>query len=128
MRAGREIEVKRMLEFEVCEEVNEEQARDKRIWNSAWLDSQTKRPGQVRWRLVVNLFRGANKREDVFAATPPLAAMLFILSLAASRGHVLCFGLWEVSVAFFHATIEEEVFCSYAKEHAKGPDHLETLE
>ena len=52
LRAGRETEVKRMLEFEVYEEVNEQQARGKRIWNSAWLDSQ-KRPGLVRSRLVV---------------------------------------------------------------------------
>ena len=42
VRAGRETEVKRMLEFEVYEEV----------WNSAWLDSQ-KRPRPVRSRLVV---------------------------------------------------------------------------
>ena len=49
VRAGRETEVKRMLEFEVYEEVNEQQARGKRIWNSAWLDSQ-KRPGLLRSR------------------------------------------------------------------------------
>ena len=36
VRAGRETEVKRMLEFEVCEEVIEPQACGKRIWNSAW--------------------------------------------------------------------------------------------
>ena len=85
VRAGRETEVKRMLEFEVCEEVNEEQARGKRIWNSAWLDSQ-KRPGLVRSTLVVNQVKDASKRGDVLAATPPLAAMRFIVSRAASRG------------------------------------------
>ena len=116
-----------MLEFEVHAKVNEEQARGKRIWNSAWLDAQ-KRPGPVRSRLVVSQVRGASKREDVFAATAPLAAMRFTLSRAASRGHGRCLGLWDVSVAFFHAAIEEEVFCSTAKEHAKGQDHLETLE
>ena len=36
--------------------------------------------------------------------------MRFILSRAASRGHGRCLGLWDESVAFFHATIEEEVF------------------
>ena len=71
VKAGRETEVKRMLEFQVHEEFSEEQARGKRFWNSAWLDSQ-KRPGRVRSRLVVNQVRGACKREDVFAATPPL--------------------------------------------------------
>ena len=96
VKAGRETEVKRMLEFEVYEEVNEEQAHGKRIWNNPWLDSQ-KRPGLVWSRLVVNQVSGASKREDVFAATPPLAAMRFILSLAASRGHGRCLGLWDVS-------------------------------
>ena len=92
VRDGGETEVKRMLELEVYAEVNEEQARGKRIWNSAWLDSQ-KRPGLVRSRLVVNQVRGASKREDVFAATPPLAALRFILSRAASRGHGRYLGL-----------------------------------
>ena len=114
VRAGRETEVKRMLEFEVYEEVNEQQARGKRIWNSAWVDSQ-KRLGLVRSRLVVNQVRGASKREDVFAAT----AMCFILSRAASCGHGRCLGLWDVSVAFFHATIEEEVFVRPPKKMRK---------
>ena len=109
VKVARETEVKRMLEFEVCEEVSEELARGKRIWNSTWLDSQ-KKVGLVRSRLVVNQVRGACKRYDVFAATPPLAAVRFILSRAASRGHGRCLGLWDVSVAFFHAAIEEEVF------------------
>ena len=77
MRAGRETDVKRMLDFEAYEEVNEQQALGKRIWNSAWLDSQ-KRPWLVKSRLVVNQVRGASKREDVLATTPPLAAMRFI--------------------------------------------------
>ena len=118
VKAGRETEVKRMLEFEVCDEVSEEQARGKRIWNSAWLDSQ-KRPGLERSRLVVNPVRGACKREDVFAATPPLPAMRFILSRAASRGHGRCLGLWDASVAFFHAAIEEEVFVRPPKKMRK---------
>ena len=59
---------------------------------------------------MANQDRGASKREDVFAATPLFAAMRFILSRAASRGRVRCLGWWDVSVAFFHATIEEEVF------------------
>ena len=71
MKVARETEVKRMLEFEVCEEVSEELARGKRIWNSTWLDSQ-KKVGLVRSRLVVNQVRGACKRYDVFAATPLL--------------------------------------------------------
>ena len=59
---------------------------------------------------MVNQVKGGCKREDVFAAPPPIAVMRFILSRAASRGHGRCLGLWDVSVAFFHAAIEEEVF------------------
>ena len=91
-----------MLELKVYEEVSEEMARGKRIWNSAWLDSQ-KKVGLASLRLVANQVRGASKREDMFAGTPPLAAMRFVLSRAASRGPVRCIGLWDVSVAFLHA-------------------------
>ena len=81
----------------------------RKVRNSSWLDSQ-KKVGLVRSRLVVNQVQGACKREDVFAATPPLAAMRFILSRAASCGHGLRIGFWDVSVSFFHSTIEEQVF------------------
>ena len=40
MKAGRESEAKQMLEFVLYEEVSEELTSGKRIWNSAWLDSQ----------------------------------------------------------------------------------------
>ena len=92
-----------MLEFGVHEEVSGELTR-------GWLDSQWK-VGLVRSRLVVNEVRGACKREDVFAAKPPLATMRFILAHAASRGHGRSLGLWDVSVVFFHATIEEKCLC-----------------
>ena len=71
------------------------------------LDSH-KNVGLIKSRLAVNKGRGACKREDVFAATPLIAAMRLILSRAASRGHGRW--LWDVSVAFFQATIEEKVF------------------
>ena len=41
---------------------------------------------------------------------PLLAAMRFNLSRTASCAHGRCLGLWGVSVAFFHAAIEEDVF------------------
>ena len=42
LKAERESEVKRMLEFELLEEVSEELTSGRRIWNSAWLNSQEK--------------------------------------------------------------------------------------
>ena len=52
------------------------------------------------------------KREDTFAPTPPLKGMKIIISLRASksprRQRVL--GRWDVSVAFFHAKIKDEIY------------------
>ena len=42
VKAGRETEAKRMLEFGVYEEVSEELTRGKKVWNRSWLDSQKK--------------------------------------------------------------------------------------
>ena len=48
--------------------------------------------GRFGSRLVVIPVRGACTREDVFAATPPYAAVSFILSRTASRGRGRCLG------------------------------------
>ena len=48
--------------------------------------------------------------------------------MLASRGHGRCLGLWDVSVAFFNAAIEEEVFARPTKERVEGQVHLEILE
>ena len=81
MKAGSETEVKRMLEFEVRDEVSEELARGKRIWNNTWLDPH-KKMRLVSSRLVVNQGGSACKRDDEFAA----------------RGHGRYHGLWDVLV------------------------------
>ena len=65
VKAGRESEVKRMLEIELYEEVSEELTSGKRIWNQC-LDSQ-KKSGVVRSALAVNQVRGACKNEVMFA-------------------------------------------------------------
>ena len=80
----------------MCEEAIEELARGKRIWNSAWLDSQKK----VRSRLVVNQVRNA---KTCLRPHTPLAAMRFHF--------VACCVSWSwLLMAFLQAAIEEEVF------------------
>ena len=101
VKAGRETKVRRMLEFQVYEEVSEEPARGKRIWNSAWLDSQ-RRPGLVRSRLVVNQVRGACKREDVFATTPSLAARRFIF---VNLHRVVMAVVWACGMCLWHSSL-----------------------
>ena len=46
-----------MLEFELCGEVSEELTSGKRIWNSAWLDSQVK--SRVARQAAQNQINGA---------------------------------------------------------------------
>ena len=52
VKIGEETEMKRRWKLAVCEEVSEELAYGKRIWNSTQLDSR--RPGLVRSRLGEN--------------------------------------------------------------------------
>ena len=69
VKAGRESEVKRMLEFELYEEVSEELTSGKRIWNIAWLDPQEK-SGVARSALAENQISGACQCEVMFASEP----------------------------------------------------------
>ena len=63
VKIGEETEMKRRWKHAVCEEVSEELARGKTIWNSTWLDSR--RPGLVRSRLGENRIGGACKCENI---------------------------------------------------------------
>lgn len=105
---ARKLEVQRMLDFQVFVEVDEKQASGHRVWSAGWLD-HLKKPGLVRSRLVAKQVRG-EKRTDVFAGTPPLSAMRYVISRAASRGRHRCLATYDVSVAFFHAPLHETVF------------------
>ena len=120
VKAGRETEVKRMLEFHVYEEGQ----RGTGPWQGnleqclAGLTEET-RTGEVEI--------GWSIRSEVHASAMTCLRPHHHLQQgvsfceAASRGHGRCLGLWDVSVTFFLATIEN-------KEHAEGQDDLETLE
>jgi hypothetical protein len=109
IKQSRGLEVENMLQFGVFDEVDEASVGNHRIWNTGWLDHQ-KTATLVRSRLVAKQVRGASKREDVFAGTPPLGMMRYLLSRAASRGRSRNIASYDVSVAFFHAPIDELVF------------------
>ena len=59
VKAERESEVKRMLEFELYEEVSEELTSGKRTWNNAWFDPQ-KKSGVARSAPAENQISGAS--------------------------------------------------------------------
>ena len=64
VKAGRESEVKRMLEFKLYEEVSEELTSSERIWYGAWLQSQEK-SGVARSAPAENQVSGACQCDDV---------------------------------------------------------------
>ena len=59
------------------------------------------------------------KREDLFAATPPLEALKLILSMTATsnRGEIVMVN--DISRAFFHAKAERDVYVQFAPEDMK---------
>ena len=78
VRKARELEVARMIEFKVMIDVEEKSATDGKVVSCSWID-HLKRPDLVRSRLVAQEVVKGKKREDVFAGTPPLAALRLLL-------------------------------------------------
>ena len=116
MRKGRMLELNRMAEFQVYEDVDEQQAWGKETVGSKWLDEwKLLEDGTwaVRSRLVATQV-AYEKRDDAFAATPPLKGTRILLSLAASKEPkgMRRLGRWDCSVAFFHAQILEELYAA----------------
>ena len=69
---------------------------------------------EVRCRLVATQL-AIGERLDVMQSTPPLmVARLFLaivsLRVAENEGNDWVFGFWDVSVAFYHTTIQELVY------------------
>ena len=65
------------------------------------------------------------KRDDLFAATPPLEALKVILSTTATanKGEVVMIN--DISRAFFHAKVERDVYIQLPEEDRnKGEEHL----
>ena len=82
-----------------------------------WIDinkGDTERPN-YRSRFVAREIN-THKRDDLFAATPPLQAMKILLSMATSgnRGEVVMIN--DVSRAFFHASATREVYVQLPEE------------
>jgi hypothetical protein len=72
------------------------------IWVDEW------RGDLVRSRACVRQYKGDEKRDDVFAATPETSFTRFVLSEAASDKDYAVL-IADVSVAFMHARLDEEI-------------------
>ena len=106
LKAGRELELRNMLNFDAFELVDE-LPPEKHVYDMVWLDEW--RGDRVRSRLCVRQFEAEGLREDLFAGTPDTFFIKYLLAKAASCKNL---GLLvvDISVAFMHARADEEIY------------------
>ena len=105
--AGRKRERELMDKFHVFDRVRSEDAKGKRV-RSKWVeDYKDGEHGRIVRSRLVAMEIAWDARADTFAGTPPLKAVRLVLALAVSLGldYLIC--LYDVSVAFYHATLDE---------------------
>ncbi|CAK0888842.1 unnamed protein product, partial [Prorocentrum cordatum] len=113
---AREKDHMQMEEFQVCDRVPKNFAKGKRVRGKGVDDERYDDDGRVsvRSRFVAMQFAwGA--RGDTFAGAPPLAAFWLVVSFASSLfstgvGYDGVLALYDVSAAFFHAYIDEDIY------------------
>ena len=105
LEAGRELELRNMLNFDAFDLVDELLPR-KHANDMVWVDEW--RGDRVRSRLCVRQFK-AGLRDDLFAGTPDTFFIKYLLAKAASFNDS---GLLvvDISVAFMHARTDEEIY------------------
>ena len=121
LKAGRELELRNMLNFDACDLV-EELPPGKHAKDMVWVDEW--RGDQVRSRLCVRQFKAEGLRDDLFAGTPDTFFIKYLLAKAASCKD---FGILviDISFAFMHARTDEEI-CVKVPSGIKSPRFLET--
>ena len=116
--AGKAKELNKMLEHDVKDVVPRQQSRGKKtvrgkiIAHKKW--DPIKEDWIVRWRLVAMEFNNY-ERNDTFAGTPPVKMMRLLVSRSASicdrfGKHRRILAFYDACVAFFHASIDEELY------------------
>ena len=87
VQAGCDEEMGFMAQMHVWDKVTRGQARsdpEGKIVGTRWVF--VNKGDKVRCRLVAQEFAGSDKREDLYAGTPPLFATRYLLSDSVSRG------------------------------------------
>jgi len=102
VQAGREKEVQNLVAFDAYEAIDD---YDGKVYDMTWVEEP--RGGECRSRLCVRQFAN-EKRDDTFAATPDTLFIRYLLSLAAADS-TSAIMIVDISVAFMHARMTEEV-------------------
>lgn len=116
LKLGRETEMGQVENFKAVKVVPISQAKGKKHVRMKWLDDyKTLESGEeiIRSRLVCQEV-AYTIRYDVFAAALEIKSVRIIISVCASKPNAQDRQLarYDMSVAFFHATMDEEVYCS----------------
>ncbi len=98
-----------MAKHQVHREVPSSQAWGRKV-KSRWVDEARTKDGvtEVRSRLCAMEFN-VFARDDVNASTPPLAVIWAIICLAASKPGDRYPAVYDISMAFLHAAIDEDI-------------------
>ncbi len=107
VRLGRLKELEQTQRRNVYKKIAPGEALGRRV-KSKWVDEIRGKQGveEARSRLAAMEFNTFG-REDLSASTPPIVAMRLVVSLAASNGPRRQLAIYDVSVVFFHAEIDE---------------------
>ena len=125
---ARRLEMKTFKDIGVYEYVKREIAvKDSsgKLVGVRWVDVDKGK--EIRSRLVAQEFASEEEREDLFAATPPLAATKFVISDAASKGNGIGgeykLMVMDIKRAFLYGDIDEVIYIELPDEDpmkAKG--------
>jgi len=122
VRKARQEEMETFKIMNVYVHVSREEVRKSKSGKTIgvrWVDTK-KADGRHRSRLVAQEFAQLGDRDDLFAATPPLAATKFILSELASHGQggpgIERIMILDIKRAFLYGDLEEEVYIELPEE------------
>ena len=110
VRLGRQKEMNSMFKHHVIELVRNRDAIDGKHIKGDWVEDM--KGDNVRSRFVAKEV-AYERRFDVTQSTPPVKFFRVLLSLAATRipgARARLVGIWDISVAFFHAPMEGRIY------------------
>jgi len=120
VRKARELELVTFREMGVYEYVPRGEARRSggKLVGVRWVD--VAKGDGVRSRLVAQEFAGKEEREDLFAGTPPLAAVKLLISEVATKvgagRHEVKLMIADIKRAFLYGDIEDEIYVELPSE------------
>ena len=131
VQAGCDEEMGFMRQMNVWNKVSREQAQndpDGKIVGTRWVF--VNKGDKVRCRLVAQEFAGSDKREDLYAGTPPLAATRYLLSDSVSRGRRNGHGklmVVDVKRAFLHGYCTRSIYVELPGAESQGGKYVGKL-